>query len=481
MKTDLAEDVKVPGEDMKTPIHNDSEIKREAKEEQKPLRIKTELMDPNLSPPSLSMFDDRENSTLPMKTTAVPPSEVSRSVTLPRLSSTRDPTPSRISVTSPRATAMPTTQIIIKAEPTDTAIDISVDLCALEQARQAKRRRVFMDAVVVPSVSSIGIHRANAASDHEEIYRKIELFRNPAVKKPKDMTLAPDTVRLRLQKIGYDLYPIDLEKHIRDVTVRRDFMSENYGGNTQATFPIISQEFIDKTGISSFMYPNLSFNPHCPEVPGAPGMFFGTRLTGESAGEWTGQERVISRLDQGVWLYVGQYELEPAPSLTIQEWKQQSAKVRNTWANEIKKKDWGRTIRAVVATRNGLGRTPTKAEEQAALESPSKFSEVTVKDIIRAFDRGQAVIAVWTMKCVGYDVDFQRNLAAKMPFYVPRKDREGADAPAKKVKAPKTTKALTKAKQGAGSTGQKKRKLEDMEDSAAYRHRGTRSRPTDMD
>lgn len=100
------------------------------------------------------------------------------------------------------------------------------------------------------------------------------------------------------------------------------------------------------------------------------------------------------------------------------------------------------------------------------------------------------------MKCVGYNVDFQRDLAAKIPFFVPKPRKKSA----KKVVAPKP-KAKTSQKRGVVSAPRgQKRKREEPENASdadeensdvpdpeseeeedyreiVYRPRGTRSRP----
>jgi hypothetical protein len=141
----------------------------------------------------------------------------------------------------------------------------------------------------------------------------------------KNLAMSMDSVHLRLRDIGYDLYPIPLAKDIQDVTVTRQFISCHYGGNTQATFPSIKQSFLDKHGLNDFMYPNLEYNPHAPEVPGAPGLFFGA--IGGPAGEWDDEQRVICRIKQSEWQYQGQYVFAPVESLTKEEWCSQKTSV----------------------------------------------------------------------------------------------------------------------------------------------------------
>ncbi|KAJ7476964.1 hypothetical protein B0H11DRAFT_1305882 [Mycena galericulata] len=367
---------------------------------------------------------------------------------------------------------------IVKVEPID--VDMDTGSALTDQARPGKRCKFVMEAVFVPSLASA----RRAEAERKEINKKLEQLRNPIVKKPKNTpTLSLDTIRDRLESIGYDPYPIDLKKDILDVTVRRDFMSKEYGGNSQAMCPKIAPNFVERTGMKYFMYPNLLFNPHCPEVPGAPGLLFHVGCPGTS-GEGEDEKRVaggdnkddeeledeeeeeddddfeswilICRLAQGIWQYQGQYVQGPAPRLTTQEWKQQPSKVKTVWTDGISKCDWGQSIRADIALRKELGRKPTIAEKETALENGNKFSTVTPEEVWAAFDRGEVAIYLSTMKCVGYNVDFQKDLAAKMPFFVPEpsKKKKGAQKTGRKQQA--------KGKRAAASaTKSRKRKREE--------------------
>lgn len=167
----------------------------------------------------------------------------------------------------------------------------------------------------------------------------------PKVKKKKNLAFSLDTVRERLRGIGYDLFQITLDKATQDITVTREFLSDQYGGNPQAIFPTISEENFRRHGLDDFMFPSFSvsfsnllivlpvsvdirvpkYHPHCPEVPGAPGLYFETTL--KLVKVWPKEQRIITRLDSGVWQYQGQYKLARAASLTKEEWNAQKPQV----------------------------------------------------------------------------------------------------------------------------------------------------------
>ncbi|KAJ7886192.1 hypothetical protein B0H14DRAFT_2698000 [Mycena olivaceomarginata] len=481
-----------------------------------------------------AFIPDSETASTPLSDGAGRDVQMTAPNTEDRVSPAATPRTNRAKTSAPR-------QVTVKDEPVE--MDIDSVLNSTETARPEKRRRMYMDYVFAPFDQ---VARAQTDNERRALDEKMEQLRNPKVKKAKDApVLSLDTVRARLREAGisYEPYPIDLEPDIRDVTVRRDFMTQEYGGNSQETYPKIAERFWKKTHLRNFMYLNLNFNPQCPEIPGAPGLLFDATCPGDSDIDLSEsevdedevkaaksnkgkkkakkvkevkdvdedededkdnkmantEEILFARLDRGVWQYQGQYVLEPANDLTIEEWKQQPPKVQQTWAQKLAVKRWGRWIRADITLRRQLGRQPTKAEKKAALkDKDNNFLTVTPKEISKAFDLGQVVIVVSTMKCVGYKADFQRVLAQKMPHFVPKPRNSNQS---KKGGSKSKAKAAGKAsptKRGVAPTSQsRKRKREEPEsdfeeDSEGdhesededysdkekiYRHQGTRSRP----
>lgn len=89
----------------------------------------------------------------------------------------------------------------------------------------------------------------------------------------------------------------------------------------------MAQKFLDVHHMDDFMYLNLNMNPHAPQVPGAPGLFFDADDMVEPVDDsWSKIKRVFSRIDSAQWEYMGQYKMEPVASLTMEEWNEQ----RNT-------------------------------------------------------------------------------------------------------------------------------------------------------
>ena len=139
------------------------------------------------------------------------------------------------------------------------------------------------------------------------------------------MGLHRDTLRARFQALGpsaLDLYPITLDKGSQDFMVSRAFMASEYGGSMQA---LISKKMMEKHGMDDFMYLHPAYQPVAPQVPGACGLFFGTRTS--MGKNWNKLQRVITRIDSNVWQYMGMYRLTSSPSLTTREWAEQEPKV----------------------------------------------------------------------------------------------------------------------------------------------------------
>ena len=92
-------------------------------------------------------------------------------------------------------------------------------------------------------------------------------------KKEQEMCISDYVLYSRLKNIQLDLFLIDLDKFTLDKTISRDFMSDRYGGSNIACFPTIGREKLEHHGRDNFMYMNMRYHPHAPQVPGAPGLY----------------------------------------------------------------------------------------------------------------------------------------------------------------------------------------------------------------
>ncbi|KAJ7457272.1 hypothetical protein B0H11DRAFT_1738505 [Mycena galericulata] len=228
--------------------------------------------------------------------------------------------------------------------------------------------------------------------------------------------MSVESVVYRLNAIGLNPFPVSLPDHTRRKTVTRDWVSKQYGGPAQGGCPSINRKRFKHKMILRFF--DFDYNPHLPKNPGDPGLvFYGVG----KAYEWGVEpEEVFVRLSVNNWLYIGSYRMFVAESLTAEEWKQQSPEFKAQWCRTIKNGGGGsreatRALRINVDLHRRLGRRPTAAETNKAFRSSKDYLHLTEAQINVGFEKGQAKIAVWTMKCVGYREDVQRNIAGRIP------------------------------------------------------------------
>jgi hypothetical protein len=80
-----------------------------------------------------------------------------------------------------------------------------------------------------------------------------------------------------------------------------------------------------KHGYDNFMYISPLYNPHAPQVPGYPGLFYESCYFPD--GERAKIRRLFILLGNGWWLYLGQYRLARAEALAKEEWNLQTPAV----------------------------------------------------------------------------------------------------------------------------------------------------------
>ena len=156
----------------------------------------------------------------------------------------------------------------------------------------------------------------------------------PKVKTKANMRLHEDTTLDRLKPIGLELYDITLPRAQMEVTVSRDFMASVYGGSMQATRPKIGKEKLATHPFRNFVYLHMDYQPHAPQVPGAPGLFIGTRV----GTDWEGPQKVFVRLASNTYQYEGEYDVRYSTPFTLAEWTNQKYEVYfpAAWLNLFK-------------------------------------------------------------------------------------------------------------------------------------------------
>ncbi|KAI0352480.1 hypothetical protein OH77DRAFT_1409127 [Trametes cingulata] len=236
-------------------------------------------------------------------------------------------------------------------------------------------------------------------------------FTQPKAEIKKEFLLKDEDVLQLLHPDALQPYPISLPENLRSITITRRQLSKRYGGSEMDTFPKPGAQKRAQHGRdANFMCINLLWNPHAPQVPGRGGLFFDTSLPGDvwTRSRYHSERQVLFvRLGDARWLYLGVYEVSQAPPLTSAQWCGLRDAVRAVWTKNIYQKNWGRSTRARISLRRFLGREPTHDDEEHA---QGDFKEVTEEQIKEAFAAGEECICVWSMKCVDYDEDFQREL-----------------------------------------------------------------------
>lgn len=132
-----------------------------------------------------------------------------------------------------------------------------------------------------------------------------------------EVYLSEASVHRRLDCIFPTEYPIDLDKEIRDVVVSRGFLSKKYGGDARSTIPTIAEKHIRVHHVRNWMYPNLMYNPYAPALPGHRGLFFQPRGVIPEIPWRNIRYRVITRVFETQWNYVGEYEVIAVVSLLL--------------------------------------------------------------------------------------------------------------------------------------------------------------------
>ncbi|TFY76913.1 hypothetical protein EWM64_g7099, partial [Hericium alpestre] len=220
-----------------------------------------------------------------------------------------------------------------------------------------------------------------------------------------------------------------------------------------------------------------------------PGLWFHSERT---IGNSIKEERTFVRLRSAEWLYMGQYRMDAAEPLTQAEWMMQSDKVRKKWAQEILSEGYGQSVRFRVIFRRELGRDPTEEEEQGGLMVNDPFINLTWEEIRSAYDSGKERMGIDTMKCVGCDEKFQRDIATQFPNWVPPPSKKALKAKEsknqeQKPKKPKKSKARKEEFVESEAEGYPNHwsegegdRLDDQaaEASMSYVSRGTKSRPS---
>ncbi|EKM58941.1 uncharacterized protein PHACADRAFT_180986 [Phanerochaete carnosa HHB-10118-sp] len=261
----------------------------------------------------------------------------------------------------------------------------------------------------------------------QQIRDALACINNSQAKVKKNLTFSDRILYRRLRQIGFEIYPIE-DNVNKFFLFSRYYFSNRFGGSFVETFPTISAQKVREHGLDDWAFPSLEFNPHAPQVPGAPGLIYepgGSVLNCEPNKRTC---RMFVRLDAGKWLYVGMYTFVGAEPLTPQEFADQPAKMKLTWAQELKRqRGWGNYILARIFFRSRhQGRKPTKKEREQLMNNQTALNSVTDEQIIEAYSRGDEEFGVWSIKCIGYDTEWLAQLIDDYPRWMEEKAAEQA-------------------------------------------------------
>ncbi|KAH8115786.1 hypothetical protein DFH11DRAFT_1305071 [Phellopilus nigrolimitatus] len=215
-----------------------------------------------------------------------------------------------------------------------------------------------------------------------------------------------DILYSRLGKDNLMLYPITSDAHIVKKEVSRSRFRKACGISQGPNFLGVPAEM--GLGYSRVMFPILDNNPFLPQVPGAPGLYFASR----DKSKWpTEKEMVVVRYCENKCNIMGEYDMKPTKPLSGSEFEKLPVDFRTAWVDQIRYGELGRGALIAIYLRNHLGREPS--QEEIEIKSSNKsfnVKEVLSSDIEMAIIRGEEKINVWTMKCVGYDEAYKRQV-----------------------------------------------------------------------
>lgn len=152
------------------------------------------------------------------------------------------------------------------------------------------------------------------------------------------------------------------------------------------------------------VYPKVELNPAMPLQPGASGLMFASRHDTLRNPPWSLFRRHLGG-KEAVWLYLGEYECELVGKLTKEDFKSQSDAGKREWGKHVlenRQYPCYVEMRARIALRK-CGRADEldlkhgEPEQFGALKEEAekikrgRGTDVTLEDIIDAFERGDEV------------------------------------------------------------------------------------------
>ena len=147
------------------------------------------------------------------------------------------------------------------------------------------------------------------------------------LKAKKEAPELPESTLTRyIRQFGLREAPVpqdhDTQK-VLDLTVRREFLANHFGGNGQELFSQPAEKHVERHGIRLILCPAINLHPFAPQRPGYPGLVFDCPAQ-VYEGHWFGDGvfPCMAGLGPGVWLYVGHCEWKGHDWLSSEEWQE---------------------------------------------------------------------------------------------------------------------------------------------------------------
>ncbi|KAL5508583.1 hypothetical protein ACEPAH_6202 [Sanghuangporus vaninii] len=251
-------------------------------------------------------------------------------------------------------------------------------------------------------------------SNQQSIAQKMSELKNPEVEETEQGIMSGiEILHKRLAEIGYKIFQIRASPAVINMTFSRSKLNHTFGGRIIDTFSKIQIDRLPQSlrgyvGIR-FMCLNALYNAHCPQKPGAPGLYYALR----DLARWpNAQELVFTRYGANRWNFMGIYNITRSQQLSAEEFQSLSSKVQDTWFSNIWSHKWGDYTLAAIYLRKHRHAEPTDMEVEyyAKKKAALIHRKVTSNDVKQAFLSGAEKINVWTMKCIGYDEELKKRL-----------------------------------------------------------------------
>ncbi|KAJ7715819.1 hypothetical protein B0H16DRAFT_1741669 [Mycena metata] len=198
---------------------------------------------------------------------------------------------------------------------------------------------------------------------------------------------------------------------------RPNFLNPRFGGQEQHWSTVFTAAPCAGRRI---MFPTIGMHPHMPSHPGQPGLLFTLSLEVTipvgNAGPISVFSRKYNKRQGMVWRYLGEYVHEAVRKLKPEQYAVQSPQFHEKWAHNILNSNKAplpfRLVRAKIALRK-FNVPTTAAAINAEVKQKRKKIPLTADEVSRAFERGEQYLNIVRMRCVSYDHEFVRMLAAE--------------------------------------------------------------------